>query len=316
MIPKSIYRLSEYKIIEDENGALWWEAHTGLGELKRGKCFTIGDILFIGAKKMEEPGFLKNEFLEKLKPLQEWGKTKYYCLSHDIRTCKSGRKLIEEEMQSWGAGRFGIKQKMKSPRSPDKTECQLEGSELTEVSYRLWNYEIVKKPNGQIWWKVHSGYNTLKGGKCTVAEDILFIGMEENEESGNLKTEFLNYLNHLPKWSATKYYCTNCVLYDCRAGRLSALKEKRDRLVEDLKRERPKNRISATGGQKKGGGKSDLIRWIDSIHWQGIKKWIAYIVVFFLTITTLIFAILIGFLNNKKDHHQKRNHPSSHHREH
>ena len=29
MIPKSFYRLSEYKIIEDENGALRWEAHTG-----------------------------------------------------------------------------------------------------------------------------------------------------------------------------------------------------------------------------------------------------------------------------------------------
>ena len=79
MIPKSFYRLSEYKIIEDENGALWWEAHTGIGALKRGKCFIMGDILFIGAVKIEEPGFLKNEFLEKLQPLTEWSKTKYYC---------------------------------------------------------------------------------------------------------------------------------------------------------------------------------------------------------------------------------------------
>lgn len=278
MIPKSFYRLSEYKIIEDENGALWWEAHTGIGELKRGKCFIRGDILFIGASKIEEPGFLKNEFLEKLKPLPEWGKSKYYCLSNDIRTSKSGRKLTEEEMQGWGKGRSGSKEKTDLPRAPDKKKYQSEGSDRTEeVSYKLGKYEIVEKTNGQLWWKVHSGYNTLRVGKCTVAEDILFIGMEENEEFGNLKNEFLDCLKQLPEWSDTKYYCPNYALYDCRTGSNLAHKEKSGRPKKGLKRKRSENRISDTMGRKIKGGKSDLTKWIDLIHRHGIKKWITYI---------------------------------------
>ncbi len=34
-------RLGEYKIIEDDNGALWWEAHAGLSALVGGKCFIL-----------------------------------------------------------------------------------------------------------------------------------------------------------------------------------------------------------------------------------------------------------------------------------
>ena len=72
------------KIIEDENGALWWEAHTGVGALKSGKCFLKGDVLFILPGKLEEPGFLKREFLERIKKLPQWEKSRYYCLNNNL----------------------------------------------------------------------------------------------------------------------------------------------------------------------------------------------------------------------------------------
>ena len=40
----TFYRLGEYKIIDSGTGALWWEAHAGLGALISGKCFIRGEI--------------------------------------------------------------------------------------------------------------------------------------------------------------------------------------------------------------------------------------------------------------------------------
>jgi hypothetical protein len=85
------YRLGEYKIIEYEHGDLWWETHIGLGSSKSGKCFINGDILFIKPSDSMGPGFLKGEFLDHLKKLPKWEKTKYYCASYKIHECKSGR---------------------------------------------------------------------------------------------------------------------------------------------------------------------------------------------------------------------------------
>jgi len=225
MIIKSFYRLSEYKIIEDESGALWWEAHAGIGAIKHGKCFIKGDILFIQAGKIEESGFLKREFLDKLKSLPVWEKTQYYCLSPDIRSSRSVRKLTQEEMQNWRQERFSSSEKRNLLRDSIKKDNQSAGLDQTEkVSYKLGNYEIVEKANGQLWWRSHSGYNRLREGKCIVAEDILFIGMKEKETSDHFRNRFLEYLKDLPIWGATQYYCPNGVLFDCRIGK-NLLKE-------------------------------------------------------------------------------------------
>ena len=84
------YKLSEYKIIEHLDGDLWWESHFGLGTLKTGKCFINKDILFIKPSDNTGPGFLKGEFLDHLKKLPRWEKTKFYCTSFKIYECKSG----------------------------------------------------------------------------------------------------------------------------------------------------------------------------------------------------------------------------------
>ena len=63
-MPKSSYRLDQYKIIENEHGDLWWETHIGLGSLKSGKCFINGEILFIKPSDYSEAGFLKGELIK------------------------------------------------------------------------------------------------------------------------------------------------------------------------------------------------------------------------------------------------------------
>jgi len=83
------YRLAQYCIDEKSNGEIWWETHGGLGSLKKGKCFIQGDILFIGPPEAEEAGFLKREFLERLRKFPPWMKTKYYCSRYSIHECST-----------------------------------------------------------------------------------------------------------------------------------------------------------------------------------------------------------------------------------
>jgi hypothetical protein len=68
-----------------------WETHAGFGRLRAGKCFIVGEILFIGPYKTEKPGFLKGEFIEPLNELPKWEKTKHFCSSYSIYNCKTGR---------------------------------------------------------------------------------------------------------------------------------------------------------------------------------------------------------------------------------
>ena len=317
MIIKNFYRLSEYKIIEDENGAVGWESHTGIGGLKRGRCFIRGNILFIGTGKIEEPGFLKNEFLEKLKPLPEWRKTGYYCLGNDVRMTKSGRKVTEKEMQAWEKGGFACEGKTDLPAPPLKMGYQPEWSAGGEgTSHKLGNYEIVLKTNGQLWWKAHTGYDTYRIGACCVAEDILFIGIREHEESGGPKKAFLDYLRRLPEWTATRYYCSNCTLHVCTTGTGLTQKENGDLPKKDVKKSIPEAHVHYKKDRKVKTVRPDLTKLIDIIHRQSIKTWLACAAAFFTVIAALVAAVVIGFWNNEKDHHQEGKHSTSHHRKH
>ncbi|ETR68378.1 MAG: hypothetical protein OMM_10591 [Candidatus Magnetoglobus multicellularis str. Araruama] len=87
------YKLLQYEIIQNDFGDIWWEFHTGFGEIKRGKCFIKGDILILDAGKFEEPGFLMLEYHEKLSRLPIWKKTKYYCQNPSIYSCRTNKKV-------------------------------------------------------------------------------------------------------------------------------------------------------------------------------------------------------------------------------
>ena len=317
MISANLYKLSEYKIIEDENGALWWEAHAGIGQLRCGRCFLKGDILFIGAGKAEQSGFLKREFIGKLHPLPEWRKTRYYCLSTDIRTCRTGRKLTQEEMQNWARGGAGAVQEAEPSRTQSGKEYLLNGAGLSEdASYQLGHYEVVEKGDGLLRWKAHSGYSSVDSGKCLVSEDILFIGMKEGEESGRPKGEFLGHLRQLPEWSATRYYCPSGVLYDCRPYDATGNGEKIGRLQAGPKRKRVENRTGTTVHRKVGARKSAFTGLSSGIPRHVVKNWIFYGASFLLMLLGLVLSILVGFLNSGSDHRTERGHLSGRHRGH
>lgn len=84
------YKLGKYKIIEKNNGQVWWKSYSGRSSAKGGKCFVEANILFIGPSNTEKTGFSKKEFIERLIRLPEWEKTKYYCSRHTIYYCKTG----------------------------------------------------------------------------------------------------------------------------------------------------------------------------------------------------------------------------------
>lgn len=219
----TFYTLGEYKIIEIDNGALWWEAHAGLSAVKRGKCFLRGDILLIGPSESEDPGFLKREFLDRVQLFTKWEKTRYYCSNYTIRDCRSGRKLAPKEISEWTGNRTHPVKYADFPQRPFGNPISTEGQvPETEVSYKLGRYEITKKTNGQVWWKTYSGRGSLREGKCIIAGDILFMEVGNTEETGNLKQTFLKRLNHLPEWRTTRFYCPSCAIYDCRTGKNQA----------------------------------------------------------------------------------------------
>jgi hypothetical protein len=216
----TFYRLGEYKIIDSGIGALWWEAHAGLGALISGRCFIRGEILFIGPRESEEPGFLANEFLNQLERFPRWEKTKHYCLNYTIYECRSGRKLTEEEIAVWSRNQTQWTEETVFSGTPLGKGNKKRGSDSTEDrSYRLGRYEIILKPSGEVWWKTPSGRTGLRVGKSIIVRDILFIGAGETEERSHLRRQFLERLDQLSEWRTTQYYSPSYALYDCGTDR-------------------------------------------------------------------------------------------------
>jgi hypothetical protein len=220
MMQTIAYKLSEYKIIENVYGDLVWECHFGLGNLKNGKCFINGDILYLMPGVNAGPGFLKGEFLDHLKKLPKWEKTKYYCTSYKIYECKTGRikpllersdNLLQEEtiFRKNESTQTGVtKNKYKS----------IETYKSGDTSYKLNQYEITKKNNGKLFWKSYSGLNNLNEGRCFINGSILFLEQGETKRTGIRKGEFLQKLIHLTDWEGTKYFCKNYAIYYSDTG--------------------------------------------------------------------------------------------------
>jgi len=214
------YRLGEYKIIEYEQGDLWWETHIGLGSSKSGKCFINEDILFIKPSDSMGPGFLKGEFLDHLKKLPKWEKTKYYCASYKIHECKSGsRKPPLEGLDSRLKNEAILRKNGSTQKMVTQTGCKSVKVDTTEhISYKLRRYEIIEKDNGQLFWKSPGGLGSLKKGRCHIKGSILFFEPGETEQSSLLKREFLQQLIRLPDWERTKYFCPSYTIYYSNTG--------------------------------------------------------------------------------------------------
>jgi hypothetical protein len=230
----TFYRLAQYKIIEGGAGALWWEAHAGVGAVVGGKCSIRGEILFIGPSESEEAGFLAREFLDQLDRFPKWERTKFYCLNYEICGCKSGRKLTGEEIAIWSKSQTQWTDENGLSGTPFGTgnQEQRPGSK-EDVSYRLRKFQIIQKPDGQVWWKTPSGHTGVRAGKSIIIGDILFLGAREIEEPGNLRSQFIERLDQLPEWTATQYYSLSYALHDCESAKSLSKGEGGSRLSAD-----------------------------------------------------------------------------------
>jgi len=197
MIKSEYYRLGEYKIIEGEDGYIWWETHSGFCSVKMGRCFVRGSILFIEpGHTSEENGFLKGEFLDQLKRLPKWEKTKYYITSFRIFKCNPDH--VE-----------------KSPFVDNKFS---QPTTQEDVSYRLGKFEIFEKSDGSLLWKSYSGRAAIKTGQAFVDGNILFLGRGESEKTVIIEKDFLGRLSLLPAWGKTHYFCEQYTLYSCETN--------------------------------------------------------------------------------------------------
>jgi hypothetical protein len=194
MIKIEYYRLAEYKIIEGENGHMWWETHSGFCSVKTGRCFVNGSILFIeNGHTSEENGFLKGDFLDQLNRLPKWKKTIYYCTGFTINKCRAD-------------------QEKKSPSANTKFS---QPTTQEDISYRLGQFEIIEKKDGKLLWKSYSGRGTIKVGKGYVDGNILFFRRGEAEKTKIIKKVFLERLFLLPTWEKTNFFCQHYTLYSC-----------------------------------------------------------------------------------------------------
>jgi len=172
--------------------------------------------VFIGPAENDQVGFLKGDFLDHIKPFPAWSETKYCCRGLDIYDCKTCKRVTKQEMLLWmlGAGTDEGDSFCSEGPLQRLNNISTRGA-AGDVAFRLQRYEIIRKADGQIFWKT-VGLKTVKEGTCTVLEDILFIGPSQDEQSDLIRQDFLANLRQLPKWEQTKYYCPQSSLYDCR----------------------------------------------------------------------------------------------------
>lgn len=203
MIEKSTHRLGEYQISEYGNGVLWWHAHHGLGQQRSGRCFVHGDFLVIGQFSHEENGYLKGEFLDRLKKLPLWKKTKFYCFASELTDVSSGRTITEDSENRL----YGI-QKING------IDVQA-GQDKASGTFRLERYKVTVAASGQISWQALEGSESVVGGQCFVQSGILFIGPREYDKRGQSRREFLQELNEIPTWNRTRMWGHSLALRPC-----------------------------------------------------------------------------------------------------
>ncbi|MFC1883839.1 hypothetical protein ACFL2O_03615 [Thermodesulfobacteriota bacterium] len=327
----NIYKLGEYKITEFYTGELRWETHFGLGELKEGRCYRKGEILFLGPAENHRDGFLKLEFIGHLKAFPLWLKTKYYCDHLEVFHCETGGKVTMEDILLWILDSEMYKGDELNLNNSGQHWDVIDTERSTgNVAFRLQKFEIIKNPDGQIVWKTYGGAGNLRIGMCLIIEDILFIGPMQNEQINFSKREFLGHLELLPEWNETKYFSPRLSLRECGAVIKKQEEGKRwfDKWKSATKTHSVKNiykktaefkstdslrrkipaveiwRVFDSLANQAGACKSFISKIAAAFNTSSIRKWITIIVaVVYLIILSLTF-FLIAYLKK----HYKRWH--------
>ncbi|MEJ2366455.1 MAG: hypothetical protein P8017_17610 [Deltaproteobacteria bacterium] len=300
----SIYRLTEYKIIEGGAGGLTWEAHFGFAAEQTGKCFRKGMILFIGPAESERLGYLKGDFFDHLKQYPEWSKTKYYCRGLEVFHCKTGKRVTEVEMYLWGLDQRVTHEEdsILSEEAGRSANSMSARSGKKSGAFRLRKYEMTRKGDDLVVWRTYAGPNIGRGGNCIILEDILFIGSWENERFNLIKRQFLSNLQRLPKWDQTRYFCPRLSLHDCKTGaRLQAVPKNQERRSSEraaIETRVLRNRYKYKTGFNSRTSESSKDHLVFFNLW--VKKGVTYAIVLMGLIIRLFFHYLIHFWKELK----------------
>ena len=198
MPKKLLYRLGEYRITDYENGRLSWERHVDFGVQRSGDGYLLGDVLILGPGSHEENGFLIGEFLDQLKKMPVWNKTRYYCHASELLEVATGRGLTEDFLN----------------RVSSLEKRPLTG--LKPGMFRLGRYRIIVTAGNEVLWQTSGGVNRVAGGPGRIESGLLILGPQEVDEEGPKKRDFLDKLNQLPQWEGTQVWCQESVLQECR----------------------------------------------------------------------------------------------------
>jgi len=219
MVPKDVYRLKDYRICRLANGRIWWEAHSEFGSQISGPCYIWGDILLIGKRCHEEIGFLKSEFLDSLRKLPPWQKTRYYCFASALLDVHTGHVVNEDRLVQI------IPRQGKSATWAGTMHPRESGS------FRLGRYHISVKSDDQIAWKCSAGADRIIVGQAVIESGILFLGPGQTGGEKTTKKEYLGTLRKLPEWGQTILWCRSLGLKSVS------------------KAEKPKSSVSFVGNQ-------------------------------------------------------------------
>lgn len=199
MRKKLLYRLGEYRITDYEKGRLSWERHVDFGVQRSGDGYILGDTLILGPASHEENGFLIGEFLDRLKKIPVWEKTRYYCHASELVEVATGRELTED---------FLTRISSLEKRNP---------TGLKPGMFRLGRYRIIVTSDKELFWQTSGGVNRVAGGPGRVESGLLILGLQKVDEEGPKKQDFLEMLKELPPWDGTRVWCQESVLQECRA---------------------------------------------------------------------------------------------------
>ena len=200
MVPKYLYRLKDYRICRLANGRLWWEAHSEFGSQASGSCYIWGDILLLGARHNEEIGFLKSEFLDSLRKLPDWRKTRYYCFASALLDLHTGQAVNENQLRQ------------KIP--PHGTSVKDAGAIFPRESelFRLGRYQVMVNADGRITWTCPGSAGRMIVGQAVIESGILFLGPGRIGNEKKNRKDYLSTLRKLPEWDLTIFWCRSLAL--------------------------------------------------------------------------------------------------------
>ena len=204
MTNDSSYRLGNYRITVSDDILVRWERHVPLAMARSGKCFLFGDVLIIGSKFSDEDGFQIGEFLDSVRKLPPWTRTRFYCFEGELFDCATGHALAEEALEPFSSF-AGMNR---------STPFCADG--VSSGTYRLGHNQITVAADHAIVWDAYGDLDRIVSGSCRIESGILIFGPQEYDKQGLGKQEFLDALSRLPQWDKTMAWCRGAVLRPCR----------------------------------------------------------------------------------------------------